>query len=187
MQLGPVATIARLAAVVLHGLKQTQRALQDTILGPSKSQITTSFELFPGLRMLLAACNLATIRGNSRFLLYRGFLMKVAIESKDPSAICIQVTGKITQSDISPLREPLSDLLGPEVYEGRVLLDMSEVEVLDSSGVSWLLSCHKKFRTSDGNLLLHSLSPSVSNVLRVLNLDTILAISDSKEEALHNG
>lgn len=113
--------------------------------------------------------------------------MKVAIESKDPNAICIQVTGKITQSDISPLREPLSDLLGPDVYEGRVLLDMSEVEVLDSSGVSWLLSCHKKFRTSDGNLLLHSLSPSVSNVLRVLNLDTILAISDSKEEALHNG
>jgi hypothetical protein len=27
----------------------------------------------------------------------------------------------------------------------------------------------------------------VSNVLRVLNLDTILAISDSKEEALHKG
>ena len=110
--------------------------------------------------------------------------MKVAIESKDPSAICVQVTGKITQHNISPFREPLSDLLGPDVSQGRVLLDMSEVEVLDSSGVSWLLSCHKKFRTSEGNLLLHSLSPSVSNVLKVLNLDTILAISDSKEAAL---
>ena len=84
--------------------------------------------------------------------------MKVAIESKDPSAICVQVTGKITQHNISPFREPLSDLLGPDVYQGRVLLDMSEVEVLDSSGVSWLLSCHKKFRTAEGNLLLHSLS-----------------------------
>ena len=185
MQLGPVATIARLAAVVRHGLKQTQRALRDPMPQLSKSQITTIFKTFREFRLLLTNCNLATISGTLSFLFYRGLLMKVAIESKDPSAICIQVPGKITQSDISPLREPLSDLLGPDVYEGRVLMDMSEVEVLDSSGVSWLLSCHKKFRTSEGNLLLHSLSPSVSNVLRVLNLDTILAISDSKEAALN--
>ena len=67
MQLGPVATIARLAAVVLHGLKQTQRALQDPILGLSKSQIAGNFACFPASHMLIVLSNIATIRGTSRY------------------------------------------------------------------------------------------------------------------------
>lgn len=66
MQLGPVATIARLAAVVLRGLKQTQRALKDLILAPSKSQIAGTFAIFPASRVLIVLANTATIRGISR-------------------------------------------------------------------------------------------------------------------------
>ena len=67
MQLGPVATIARLAAVVLRGLIQTQRALQDPILVLSKSQIAGNFTFFPASRMLIVLSNIATIRGTSRY------------------------------------------------------------------------------------------------------------------------
>ena len=66
MQLGPVATIARLAAVVLRGLKQTQRALKDPILAPSKSQLAGTFAIFPASRVLIVLANTATIRGTSR-------------------------------------------------------------------------------------------------------------------------
>ena len=66
MQLGPVATIARLAAVVLRGLKQTQRALKDPILAPSKSQIAGTFTIFSASRVLIVLANIATIRGTSR-------------------------------------------------------------------------------------------------------------------------
>lgn len=66
MQLGPVATIARLAAVVHHGLKQTQRALKDPILAPLKSQIASNFAIFPASRVLIVLTNIATIRGTSR-------------------------------------------------------------------------------------------------------------------------
>ena len=77
MQLGPVATIARLAAVVLRGLKQTQRALKDPILAHSKSQIAGNFAIFPASRMLIVLSNIATIRGTSR----HSFLPRLPDES----------------------------------------------------------------------------------------------------------
>ena len=90
----------------------------------------------------------------------------------------------MTQAKASPLEDPLVKLLGSEVYTRRVLLDLNRVEVLDSSGIGWLLTCHKRFREGGGALVLHSPSPIARNVIRVLNMHALFNVAGSGAEAL---
>jgi anti-anti-sigma regulatory factor len=65
-----------------------------------------------------------------------------------------------------------------------MLLDMSEAETLDSSGVGWLLECHKKFREAGGGFVIHSLTPTASQVLRMLNMQMVLRLAGDERKAL---
>jgi anti-anti-sigma factor len=80
--------------------------------------------------------------------------------------------------------EPIGKLLGGGCYAERLLLDLHLVETIDSSGVSWLLVCQRKFRTAGGMLVLHSLSPFVQDVVKVLNMRLVFTIADSEQAAL---
>ena len=110
--------------------------------------------------------------------------MQLSLQSDDSGIVQVQVTGKVTQKHINPFSEPLSDLLGPDVYSRKVLLDMRGVDFLDSSGIGWLLVCHKRFREAGGKLVLHSPSPLARNVLKVLNMQLVFKVADDEDEAL---
>ena len=63
--------------------------------------------------------------------------MNVSVDSSENGVVRASVTGKINQSNVSPFVEPLADAVGDNAYAKKVVLDMSGVELLDSSGVSW--------------------------------------------------
>ena len=110
--------------------------------------------------------------------------MRLSILWEEGSRACVQLAGQVKQPMATPLEEPLGELLGPDGYNRGVLLDMSEVEVLDSSGIGWLLVCHKRFRDSGGDFVLHSLSPMARNVMKVLNMQAVFKIADNDESAI---
>ena len=95
----------------------------------------------------------------------------------DGEFISVITEGKITQNDFSPGIDPLAELVGPEIYQRNVLLNLGESDYIDSSGVGWLLNSHKRFREAGGALVLHSLSPMVSQVLRVLKMEQVLQVA----------
>ena len=109
--------------------------------------------------------------------------MKLSIDSQENGVTRVRVAGRISQRDVATDQEPLQTLLGQDVFEQQVLLDMSDVEAVDSSGVNWLLICQKKMRASGGRIVLHSLSPIAKNVIRVLNLQTVFALAADISEA----
>ena len=101
----------------------------------------------------------------------------------DGECISVDTEGKITQSDFSPGAEPLAQLLGPDVYKRVVLLNLSESDYIDSSGVGWLLNIHKRFREAGGSLVIHSLSPMVTQILRVLKMEQVLQVASDVSSA----
>lgn len=109
--------------------------------------------------------------------------MKLSIQSQESGVAQLQVEGRISQRDFVSEEEPLELTLGNDVFAQAVLLDMSEVEAIDSSGVNWLLTCQKRMREAGGNLVLHSLSPIARNVIRVLNLQTVFALANDVNQA----
>ena len=110
--------------------------------------------------------------------------MKLSIQSQDNGVVKLRVEGRVSQRDVASDTEPFVRLLGDDAFHQTLLLDMSEVAALDSSGVNWLLVCQKKVRERGGRLILHSLSPIAKNVIKVLNLQTIFTMAEDLGEAI---
>ena len=65
----------------------------------------------------------------------------------------------------------------------KVLMDLSEVEFMDSSGLSSLVAIMKRTRPG-GRLVLFGLRPGVEEILRLTRLDAVFQIRRSEAEAL---
>lgn len=115
--------------------------------------------------------------------------MKLSIQDQDSGLTALRVEGPVTQRDVQPDADALQEVLGDGAYGQKILLDMSEVDSLDSSGVNWLLVSHKRTIAAGGKLVLHSLSPISRNVIRVLNLQTVfqLALDETSARTILNG
>jgi anti-anti-sigma factor len=105
--------------------------------------------------------------------------MKLSIAKDEGQHVCVAISGQVTQRELGPIQEPLVELLGPTAYSRLVLLDLSDTSFMDSSGVGWLLTCHKRMRQAGGKLTLHAPHPVVANVLRVLKLERVFDIEQA--------
>ncbi|MCA9164951.1 MAG: STAS domain-containing protein [Planctomycetales bacterium] len=110
--------------------------------------------------------------------------MQLSLASRSNGVSHVDWRGRITQRDLSPFSDPLADLLGADAFGKPVLLNLQEVEIIDSSGVSYLLTCHKKFREAGGKLVLHSVSPLAAGVFKVLNLTQVFCLAEDEASAL---
>lgn len=109
--------------------------------------------------------------------------MNLQVQSQGDERVSIKVSGKITQRNMMANNEPLIGTLGDTGLGRQILLDLSSVEALDSSGINWLLICQRKVREAGGRLILHSLSPIAKSVIRVLNMQTVFTLADGEEQA----
>lgn len=108
--------------------------------------------------------------------------MKLSLGKSDGDTFRVLVSGKVTQHDFGPVQEPLEALIGPGVYSRKIELDMSDATYMDSSGVGWLLACHKRVREAGGHLKLLHVQPIIANMLRLLKLSRMLGLDGPIEE-----
>lgn len=59
----------------------------------------------------------------------------------------------------------------------RIVLSLSRLELIDSSGLGSLISMHKNLAPPRGRLVLCDLSPKVGSVLKLTRLDRVLTIA----------
>lgn len=111
--------------------------------------------------------------------------MNLTVQSDDSQGPItkISIGGQVSQRQFSGSSDPLAELLGTDIYQKPVAINLDQVEVLDSSGVGWLLNCNNKFRDAGGAMALHSLSPVAKNVFRVLNMHLVFKIFTTESEA----
>src|SRR5205085_521155 len=74
--------------------------------------------------------------------------------------------------------EPLAQLLGPDGYSRKVLLNLDKVPHIDSVGVGWLVRCHKHCQDAGGRLVLFAPRDAVRQVFDLLNLASLLHIAE---------
>jgi anti-anti-sigma factor len=110
--------------------------------------------------------------------------MKLSAVSDDGQVLRVQATGRITHDVLSPSVDELGNLLGTGGYARRVVLSLADVDFMDTSGITWLLARHKRFREASGKLVIHSVTPMVLGVLKVLRLHAVLLLADNESAAL---
>lgn len=66
----------------------------------------------------------------------------------------------------------------------NVVLDMHQVEFIDSIGISTLVAGMKQFRARGGDLRLVGLQPSARSIFELMMLDKVFEIFETEEQAL---
>jgi len=66
----------------------------------------------------------------------------------------------------------------------KVVLDVSNLDFVDSSGLSAFLSCIKAVRAEGGELRIGGMSRNVRNVFELVNMYKLVEYCDTVEEAI---
>jgi anti-sigma B factor antagonist len=109
--------------------------------------------------------------------------MKTSVREAQGGVQVLDLKGKITigSGDVQ-LRETINKL----VDEGKknILINMSEVTTIDSSGIGELVGCYTSVTNKGGKLKLLHLPPKINDVLTVTQLITVFDVYDSEPEAI---
>jgi anti-sigma B factor antagonist len=96
--------------------------------------------------------------------------------------VVVSVWGEIDVYTAPQLRERLIELNDQEYY--RIVVDLSGVEFLDSTGLGVLVGGLKRSRGHDGDLALVCSHPRIMKVFEVTGLNKVFSIADSVEAAV---
>lgn len=110
--------------------------------------------------------------------------MPLKIDTREVAHVTIlDVQGRIVLGDeIGDLRDAVHKLIA----EGKkkIILNLAEVDYIDSSGVGELVGCYTTVRNAGGELKLLRLSQKVKDVLYVTKLYTVFDVRDDEFTAV---
>ncbi len=66
----------------------------------------------------------------------------------------------------------------------RIVLDLTEVQLLASMGIGMLVSVHKKAKDGKGALVIHNVRPELMQLLQLTHLHKVLKIVPDRNAAL---
>lgn len=96
-------------------------------------------------------------------------------------AIVVDLQGGIDITNSTELRSALFDALSANA---RLVVNMTGVNYMDSSGIASMVEVLKKTRDLKKQLVLFGLGPSVHAVLRMTHLLGMFQVVDNEEQAL---
>lgn len=108
--------------------------------------------------------------------------MNFEIEKKDNYAV-IKVRAEKLDSQISPSLKSELVVLNADEFN-KIIIDLSDTRYCDSSGLSAILVANRLCKNSGGSFVLCGLQRSVSKLISISQLDTILNITPTLEEAV---
>ena len=109
--------------------------------------------------------------------------MKLTVMGRETDLVRLACSGTVSAFTLPERNEMWTDALGADGYTRAVLLDLSAADYLDSSGVSWLIIAHRRFRQAGGRLVLHSLPPRLREMVELLRLPSILDVAADEAAA----
>ena len=95
----------------------------------------------------------------------------------------VDLSGRITLGDASvAVRDVINDLMGKG--NKKVLLNLRDVDYIDSSGIGLLVSSFTTVRSQGGQLKLVNLSKRIGDLLKITKLYSLFDIKDDEAAAV---
>ena len=108
--------------------------------------------------------------------------MKISTRQVDGVTV-VDCSGRITLGEGSvTLRETVSQLLSKN--QKKILLNLAEVNYIDSSGIGELVSAFTTVRKQGGDLKLLNLTKKVHDLLQITKLYTVFDVQDDEAAAV---
>jgi len=103
---------------------------------------------------------------------------------EEGGATVVALSGDVDLDSSPGVRTVLLDCVGAKQ---TVLVDMSDVSYIDSSGVASLVEAYQSARRRNANFALVAVSESAMRVLALARLDRVFSIHPSVADAIANG
>ena len=95
--------------------------------------------------------------------------------------VCLVLSGEIDLSSSPVLREHL--LAHVQKNPARLLIDLTDVPYMDSSGVATLVEALQHQRRNQARMILAGLQEKVRSIFEIARLDSVFTIVDDLEAA----
>ncbi len=108
--------------------------------------------------------------------------MKSTIEKNERYTVFTVKEKNLTSHNSSDFKSEIAILVA-EGYTS-ILLNLTELEFMDSSGLGALLNADRTAKENDGFLVIYGLNENNSNLIRIAKLDKVLFLAPTQKEAL---
>lgn len=106
--------------------------------------------------------------------------MELTTDTRDDYAV-IALGGRLTATGAPLLRTAVSDLVSGG--SARIVVDMTDLQFVDSTGLGALVGALKSARVAGGDLRIAGVTDAVRTVLHLTNLDRVLRDFPTPESA----
>lgn len=98
-----------------------------------------------------------------------------------PDGKCVALAGEIDYHRSPEMRSHMLAVIA--LKPKRLVIDMTAVPYMDSSGVATLVETLQQINARGGKLVLCGLQPKVRSIFQIAKLDTVFRIVDNAETA----
>ena len=103
-------------------------------------------------------------------------------ESLDVDRHVIAVRGEIDLFTAPELKQKLTDAI--EAGTTRIVVDLTETTVLDSTALGVLIGAVKRLRSREGALVIVNVDQNIAKTFEITGLDQIFTILSTREDAI---
>jgi len=103
-------------------------------------------------------------------------------DEKVGSVMVLQINGRIDALNSSALKTKIAQLIDKNIK--NILMDLSGVDFIDSSGLGSLVSCLRSVSQAGGNLKITSLQNNPKNLFETTRLDRVFELFDDRHTAI---
>ena len=112
--------------------------------------------------------------------------MELRVLSDDEDVLRLEAIGAVVDVETMPDSDPIGRLLVSRPHTPAVLLGLERTRFIDSSGLAWLLTTHRRLCEEGGKLILHSLPPNIADILKMMRLDDVFNLAADESAALNS-
>lgn len=106
----------------------------------------------------------------------------LSVDDSHPPYAVLSAAGEIDVATAPDLRAALLELIGEG--RNRIVVDLEQVEFLDSTGLGVLVSSVKRVRADGGDLTVVCTRPHILKVFEITGLTSVFSVHDSLATAV---
>src|SRR5579863_8706444 len=111
-----------------------------------------------------------------------GLPLEIKKKEIRPGVVVLEMTGRITMGqDCRQVEQEVERLI--EQNQKEIILDLSGISLIDSTGIGQIVKCLCKLKTAGGSLRLAGLKGMVAGVFKITKVDQVIGIFPTAQDA----
>lgn len=104
---------------------------------------------------------------------------------KEGNTDIVKFSDKLTYAKLQSIKSDLTDKLTFKEM-GQVVIDLSNVKILDSAGIGLVVSLYKSAVKEKGKLVIASQNSAITDILKTVGVNKIIKVFPTLDEAVNN-